>query len=464
MKIRLIYKYIACFGIAFGLSFIFISLAVWNLTYNKAIVQEAEELYSTADKLASSYGYRYFSSEISLENALDHFKAISDTSGTDVTLIGIDKYTYHANYDTKLLYDFDPSLFNEKRYIIGNLFDYYDSDQLLVISPINVRYSIRGYIAMAKPIDRIKANSVDLFNYNYFSLLFSFALLGSLIFLFIVNLVRPINRITRATAEFAKGNFSAKTGVRRSDEIGQLSDSIEYMSEEIGSLSEYQKSFIANISHDFRSPLTSIKGYLEAIKDGTIPPEMTDKYIDVVLSETDRLTNLTENILALNKASSKGLPLVLSDFDIIEIIKHTLLTFDGRCAKKKIKFQLIFCDTAVFVNADKGKITQVIYNLIDNAIKFSNNDSKIIISVKEKSGKILIGIKDFGCGIPKDSIPKIWDRFYKNDLSRGKDKKGSGIGLAIVKEIMSLHNEYIDVVSTEGIGTEFSFSLPKAKK
>ena len=150
--------------------------------------------------------------------------------------------------------------------------------------------------------------------------------------------------------------------------------------------------------------------------------------------------------------------------DIIAIIKQTIETFQGTCEKKKIKFKLIFSDSELFINADQSKIQQVIYNLIDNAIKFSNNDSSIIVSVSEKGDKALISVKDFGIGIPKDSIPKIWERFYKSDLSRGKDKKGTGLGLSIVKEVITAHNEYIDVVSTEGVGTEFTFALPKAKE
>ncbi len=115
------------------------------------------------------------------------------------------------------------------------------------------------------------------------------------------------------------------------------------------------------------------------------------------------------------------------------------------------------------MSADQSKIQQVIYNLIDNAIKFSNNDSSIIVSASEKGDKISVSIKDFGIGIPKESISKIWERFYKTDLSRGKDKKGTGLGLSIVKDIITAHKEYIDVVSTEGVGTEFIFALPKAK-
>ena len=206
-----------------------------------------------------------------------------------------------------------------------------------------------------------------------------------------------------------------------------------------------------------------LKGYLEAMLDGTIPPEMQEKYLGIVISETERLTKLTNNLLTINNVTDEGMILDISDFDIIATIKKTIETFQGTCEKKKIKFKLIFPDKELMVSADMSKIQQVLYNLIDNAIKFSNSDSSIIISVTEKGDKALISVKDFGIGIPRESISKIWERFYKTDVSRGKDKTGTGLGLSIVKEIITSHNEYIDVVSTEGVGTEFTFDLPKAK-
>ena len=218
---------------------------------------------------------------------------------------------------------------------------------------------------------------------------------------------------------------------------------------------------MANISHDFRSPLTSIKGYLEAILDGTIPPELYDKYLKIVIAETERLNKLTQSMLALNSMDSKGF-LSRSNFDINRVIKDTAATFEGTCNSKNIVLDLTFTDDVLMVYADLGKIQQVLYNLIDNAIKFSHPDSVIYIQTTLRYEKIFVSVKDTGIGIPKESINKIWNRFYKMDSSRGKDKKGTGLGLAIVKDILQAHGENIDVVSTVGVGTEFIFTLPKA--
>ena len=154
----------------------------------------------------------------------------------------------------------------------------------------------------------------------------------------------------------------------------------------------------------------------------------------------------------------------VSEFDINQLIKMTCLTFEGTCKAKRISFHLILAGKTLYVKADMSKIQQVVYNLIDNAIKFSHHDSEISIETTKKSEKVFVSVKDTGIGIPKDSQNKIFERFYKTDLSRGKDKKGSGLGLSIVKEIIQAHDENINVISTEGVGTEFIFTLPAAQR
>ena len=271
----------------------------------------------------------------------------------------------------------------------------------------------------------------------------------------------PLKKITEAANQYAAGNLTYKTTIHTQDEMGYLADTLNYMSDELDKMEEYQRTFIANISHDFRSPLTSIKGYLEAILDGTIPPEMYEKYLTRVISETERLNKLTQGLLTLNSLDSKGY-LSRTNFDINRVIKDTAASFEGTCDAKNIVLDLTFSENSTMVHADFGKIQQVLYNLIDNAIKFSHQDSVIYIQTSIKYEKVFVSVKDTEIGIPKGSIKKIWERFYKTDQSRGKDKRGTGLGLSIVKEIIQNHGETIDVISTEGVGTEFIFSLPRS--
>ena len=193
--------------------------------------------------------------------------------------------------------------------------------------------------------------------------------------------------------------------------------------------------------------------------DGTISPEMQERYLGIVLSETERLNKLTEGLLLLNSFDDQRIYLDLTEFDISEVIRHTLDTFEVLCQKKNLAIRTDLPDEPLIVCADMGRIQQVLYNLIDNAIKFSPAGKEILVSVHERKKLVFVSVKDFGEGISKKNLPKIWERFYKTDVSRGRDKKGIGLGLSIVREIIRAHSQNINVISTEGVGTEFIFTL-----
>jgi signal transduction histidine kinase len=294
-------------------------------------------------------------------------------------------------------------------------------------------------------------------------MLFMYLFSLSVLVVFTFAVYRPVRHITKAAEEYARGNYDYDPDVHGRDEIGYLAGTLHYMASEIGRAEDNQKKFIANVSHDFRSPLTSINGYLNAMIDGTIPPEMHEKYLHVVLNETDRLTKLTNGLLELNSLSSKGMVLSISDFDINAAIRQICETFEVLCSEKKISIELILSGEKLFVSADMGKIQQVIANLTDNAIKFSHRNSIIKIETTEKGDMVFVSVKDSGIGIPADAQKLVFDRFYKTDLSRGKDKKGTGLGLAIAREILQAHGQNINVISTEGVGSEFIFTLAKSK-
>lgn len=307
-------------------------------------------------------------------------------------------------------------------------------------------------------IEDVYSNIMTLFNLITGALCVIVALIFILVYFLTIH---PVHKITQAAKEYSKGNFAYDLKIKQNDEYLELGNAIKYMAGELNNLDDYQRKFIGNISHDFRSPLTSILGYVGAMLDGTIPPENQEKYLGIIQFEAERLSGLMTNLLTLYNFDNNKKLLNKQNFDINYIIKKTAQTYEGICEKKKIEFVFKMDTEELFVNADQPKIQQVLNNLIDNAIKFSPQYSKIILSTYEKGEKVFVSIKDSGIGIPKDSINRIWERFYKSDPSRGKDKKGTGLGLAITKEIIQSHNENIDVISTEGVGTEFIFTVQK---
>ena len=452
--------------LVFGLlGFIMIATFSSRVTYHYLIGEKAEALYDEANLIASSYSAMYKGQNIDLVSAYPQLQAVSTFLKSEIWVVDrkgtITVDSNHSSRIGKVVEGFDPTLTGNKSYGIGNYYGSFPYEVLSVSAPITGNYTTHGYVIIHLPISQILDAQNGILNILYITSGVVFALSLIILLVFTKTVYFPLKKITAAANEYAAGNLDYKIKLDTQDEMGYLAATLDYMSDELNKGEEYQRTFIANVSHDFRSPLTSIKGYLEAILDGTIPPEMYDKYLHLVLSETSRLTKLTQGLLTLNSLDSKGY-LSRTNFDINRVIKDVAASFEGTCDAKNLVIDLTFSDSIQMVYADLGKIQQVLYNLIDNAIKFSHHNSVIYIQTSTKYEKAFISVKDTGIGIPKDSIKKIWERFYKSDLSRGKDKKGTGLGLSIVKEIVQAHGENIDVISTEGVGTEFIFTLPRS--
>ncbi|WP_394524684.1 ATP-binding protein [Lacrimispora sp. JR3] len=445
----------------------FITIATFSseITNQYLLKQHSESLYDEANEIASSYSSMYHGKNINASASYPELEKEARYLNAQIWIVErqgkIVADSENADKKGRSIDNFDPTSMGNKSYTIGKYYNQFSYDVLSVHAPITGNYTTYGYVVIHLPLSFLQRERDGILNIVYISAAVIFGLSLIILLVFTKNVYVPLKKITAGANEYAQGNLSHHIGVNTRDEMGYLAATLNYMSSELGKMEEYQKNFIANVSHDFRSPLTSIKGYLEAILDGTIPPEMQEKYLNRVISETERLNKLTQGMLTLNSLDSKGY-LNRTNFDINRVIKDTAASFEGTCREKSITFDLTFSDSIQMVYADLGKIQQVLYNLIDNAIKFSYPDSTIYIQASGKYEKIFVSIKDKGVGIPKDSIKKIWERFYKTDVSRGKDKKGTGLGLAIVREVIQSHGENIDVISTEGVGSEFIFSLPKS--
>ena len=466
MKKTLYLKFVLAYIIFSVFGVIIITTFVPTLTKEHLIKEKATELYADASLIASTYAEPLYRNETTLVQVKDQLDFLSRCSSTIIQIISpsgrliLDTTTEIDVENEETIKNFDSTALAGSYYMVGPFFDTYpSSEKLSVLAPITSDYKVKGYVVIHYGIEHIMESSYRLLNISYV-ILSILLLLSIIILIFFTEIVyRPLCKITTATEQYASGNMHYEFTVDSNDEIGYLAACLSYMAKEIARSEDDQKKFVANVSHDFRSPLTSIRGYLEAMLDGTIPPEMHEKYLNIVLNETERLTKLTNSLLTLNNLNTKGMLLNKTHFDINQTIRNTVATCEGTCRKKNIVIELILTGETLYVQADMEKIQQVLYNLIDNAIKFSHNDSIITVETAEKKNKIFVSVKDTGIGIPKEDIKQIWDRFYKSDSSRGKDKKGTGLGLSITKEIITAHNENINVISTPGEGTEFIFSL-----
>lgn len=452
------------YGILAFLTIVFITAPMLKYHLTREYVYT---IRSEANYIANTYASKIYNGSMSKEEAQHQISAIDHYIDCEIWILDSTGRLILNSRDEKVLEkeiiieDFDPTT-NVKNYNIGDFYGYFDETVISTHSPINTGFKIRGYVVIHKLMSSIISQRDGLLNMSYVTMLILVLLSLIILVVFTVIVYKPLEKIIKATEEYAKGNYEYKLEPKGSDEMSYLANTLGYMASEIDRAEDNQKKFIANVSHDFKSPLTSIRGYIEAMKDGTIPLELHDKYLGIVLKETDRLTGLTNSLLQLNNLNVKGLVLEISEFDINQIIKGVCESFEGRCTEKRIVLDLILVDSHMMVKGDESKIQQVLYNLLDNALKFSHEDSVIKIETTVKNDKLFVSVKDSGIGIPKDSVNLVFDRFYKTDLSRGKDKKGTGLGLAIVKEIIKAHEENINVISTEGVGTEFIFSLKRA--
>ncbi|MCI8307428.1 MAG: HAMP domain-containing histidine kinase [Lachnospiraceae bacterium] len=429
---------------------------------HKLIKDTNSTFYNSLSGVADNYKKGYYNNLLNSADLSIELDIISDYLDSRILL---------AKSDGTMIYDSHGSsyvnLFSYDNDILSDLYSYnvrlpgfIDEPFLSVSYPITYDMKLRGHIVMIKYCSDI-FDEADAINASYWPYITAASLLVTLIYIYLyIRILLPLKKISYAAKEYSNKNFSYECSFR-AGEFSELYNAINCIANDLDSLEDEQRKFISNISHDFRSPLTSIRGYTEAMIDGTISPEMNKKYLKIILFETERLAKLTTSLLEINNMDSRATSLDLSSFDINTTIKQSVECFEGSCKEKLLHVKLVFEEPNTYVVADLGKIQQVLYNLIDNAIKFSHNNSDIIISTTIRNEKIFISVKDSGIGIPKECISKIWDRFYKTDVSRGKDKKGTGLGLSIVKEIINAHNENINVTSTLDVGTEFTFSLPR---
>ena len=293
----------------------------------------------------------------------------------------------------------------------------------------------------------------------------AFALIGSGVVSYYAayRVINPFIEMNHAVQCYSRGDFSTRIPVEGKDEAAQLGKSLNEMAEQLRGLEDTRRSFVANVSHELRSPLTSMKGFLEAMQDGTIPPENYPEYIEIVLNETRRMVTLVNDLLDLARIESGTIQLNFEVFDVNELIRRTLLTFEARLVENEMEMEVHFAQEQCMVYADPTQIGQVLRNLIDNAIKYSPKGRALFVSTYSMRKTVYVTVRDTGIGIPQEDVPHVFDRFYKVEKAHTPTPQmGSGLGLSIVKRIIESHGQSITVRSARGRGTQFTFTLERA--
>lgn len=273
----------------------------------------------------------------------------------------------------------------------------------------------------------------------------------------------PLRQMSRAAKKMAMGRFDTRIKVRGKDDVAELAASFNHMAESLENLETTRNTFMANVAHDLRTPMTTISGFIDNILIGAIPPEEQPYYLGIIKDEVRRLSRLVSSLLDITRFQAGDRKLLMSNFDICEMARLILISFEQKIDEKRLDVDFICDEERMFVYADRDSIYQVLYNICDNAVKFSVQGGKYKVSIKytddSKHKKVLVSVFNNGEGISQEDIPFVFERFYKADKSRGKDKKGVGLGMFIAKTIIEAHNESISVKSQEGVYCEFTISL-----
>lgn len=271
-------------------------------------------------------------------------------------------------------------------------------------------------------------------------------------------------KINKEAKKLSKGNFDVKFDTDQPIlELSELAETLEYTKDELSKTENLRRELLANVSHDLKTPLTMIKAYAEMVRDVTYKDDTKrTKDLNIIIEETDRLNVLVNDILELSKIQSGTQKLTIEQFDLEKFVKNIIKRYDIMSENKKYKFK-VSINKNIIVSADRKRIEQVMYNLINNAINYTGDDKKIIISALELENTVRIEVKDTGKGIDKEELENIWDKYYRIDKTHSREQVGSGVGLSIVKNILINHNCNYGVESIKGNGTTFYFELPKVK-
>ena len=284
-----------------------------------------------------------------------------------------------------------------------------------------------------------------------------FVCLSTLMGIILARMIaNPIIRINQGAKRLAEGDYSVGFDGKGFKEVQELSDTLNYAATELSTVEKLRRELIANVSHDLRTPLTMIRGYGEVMRD--IPGENTPENVQVIIDEAEHLHRLVDDILSISKLNAGMDEANITRYDLTDSINKIVARYSKMKAAEGYNIEFIY-DESVYVNADEVKITQVVYNLINNAITYTGDDRSVRITQSVSNGRVRISVADTGCGISKESIKYIWDRYYKEDKAHKRAGVGTGLGLSIVKGVVELHGGLYGVESSEGHGSTFWFEL-----
>ena len=457
------------------LTLLLLGASFFALSYNYARNQRSDEIiaqakvmsqlsvsyletgrYLTMEELRSDPGFQQLASFAAMVSDVDFM--ICDEEGhvllsTDETLDGR-VLTMPADMTRSIMEEGSSSrrddldgLYQSKRFVVG--VPAVNSETLAVVGEVFA-------VATMTSLDTMWRGFVGLFFMTSFvSLMIAFMSAS----IAAMRQVKPIREMAQATRLYAEGDFDVRMrDYGRNDEVGELAASFNNMAESLQQTERQRREFIANISHELKTPMTTIAGYTDGILDGTIPPENERRYLQIISNESRRLSRMVRRMLDVSQLQAIDPLRGGNHFDICESMRRVLISMEQKINDRHLDVDADIPEEPILVLGDNDMFTQVIYNLLENATKFAREGTALYLGITAIDGKARVTVRNLGDTIPADELPLLFERFHKSDKSRSEDKDGVGLGLYIVKTILEQHKEKINVTSEDGV-TTFTFSL-----
>lgn len=472
MKKRSLFtKMLATYTMIISLSFVILAafLSFWFESY---YFKQRREQLEGQSVIIGQMALKYLRNDITPESMEGTLEFMGFYLKADIWIVDSCGYIYSvSNYNHKKLIgnqlfirDMDTlkqKKIMERKRTYGRI--YKNLVHSIEIPIFNNKKEFMGSIVMNTPMSQITDPLNKVYEIIWVSAILAIIISCVIIYRFSQRIiVKPLGDINDVARKISKGEVEKRVTTKTDDEIGELANSFNYMADFLEKVEENRRQFISNVSHEIRSPITSIKGFIGGIIDGIIPREKEKYYLKLAYEEIQRLTRLVNEILDLSALQDGKFKLIIEDIDINEIIRVTVLKFEGKIKEKNLKVEVCFENDKLMAIGDKDRLVQVITNLLDNAIKYSKCQSQIKIYTKTKSKKVIVSIYNESDPIPENVLNKLWERFYKVDSSR-TSKMSTGLGLSIVREILSQLNQEVWAENIDK-GVRFTFTLDKAKK
>ena len=414
---------------------------------------EMNKIASTVNSFLNHYADPYYNiNQFAEYNGVTI--AVTDSEGY-VNFVSKTKSEFPLRIDVS---EYEDVFKNKTTYRTGDFNKVFKYNTFSIAAPRVSDGKIEGIIFVIKKNAVMSSELAEVITMNLISV--GVAILAALITSYFISkrLVKPLRRMEKSAREISHGKYNVIDSSSKIREYSELVGTFNKMSTELEKQDRARSDFIANISHDLRTPLTTIMGYVRGIMDGTIPEKMQNQYLGVALSEAERMQHMIENNLDMSKYESGNFVPNMSEFNLNEIVRSIVVSMEKRIREKNIVIDFKYEKRENIVEADESAILRVIQNLLDNALKFASIGSEIEISITNKYNLTYFSIKNYGSSISEEEQKYIWDRYYKADSSRSYHKSGTGLGLFIVKSIINQHNQSIEINSDEN-SVEFVFTL-----